>query len=102
MGQGKQFKLEQGVNIQQKMQNVLVLRKQQRLGSKTQFALNMNELKIDLKIDLKKQKFKWAKGDNLNWYRMLTLNKICFEEAIGVRFKTHNLHTKNDWHRVLT
>jgi hypothetical protein len=28
MGQGKQFKLEQGVNIQQKMQNVLVLRKQ--------------------------------------------------------------------------
>ncbi len=41
----------------------------------------------DLKIDLKKQKFKWAKGDNLNWYRVLTLNKMCFEEAIGVRFK---------------
>jgi hypothetical protein len=59
------------------------LRKQYGLGSKTQFALNMN----DLKIDLKKQKFKWAKGDNLNWYRVLTLNKMCFEEAIGVRFK---------------
>ena len=39
MGQGKQFKLVQGVNIKQNMQNDLVLSKQQGLGSKTQFAL---------------------------------------------------------------
>jgi hypothetical protein len=62
----------------------------------------------DFKIDFKKQKFKWAKGDNLNWYRVLTLNKICFEEAIGVRFKNtirpkiNFSIIKNDWHRVLT